>query len=114
VQADLAGASGDREVPGIQPGAFLDPRAGVQQHRDDRGIAGASARGRAAEGCLLLAGERVWLAGPGDTDPPDGDAEAGLLVHQGDCGQRLVDRCRAGPGGEHVPLPCSDGTLGAD
>jgi len=47
VQADLAGAGGDREVLGVQTGAFLDARAGVQQHRDDRGVAGAAAPGRA-------------------------------------------------------------------
>ena len=40
VQADFAGTGGDREVPGVQTGAFLHARAGVQQHRDDRGVAG--------------------------------------------------------------------------
>src|SRR5258708_1628462 len=38
VEADLAGGGGDREVLGVQPGAFLGPRAGVQQHRDVGGI----------------------------------------------------------------------------
>ena len=32
VQADLAGAGGDREVLGVQAGALLGPRAEVQQH----------------------------------------------------------------------------------
>src|SRR5712691_9772717 len=42
VQADLAGAGGDSEVPGVQAGALLHSRAGVQQHRDDRGVSGAA------------------------------------------------------------------------
>jgi hypothetical protein len=29
-------------------------------------------------------------------------------------GPRLVDRLRAGPGGEHVPFPGGDGSLGPD
>ena len=53
VQADLAGAGGDREVIGVQAGAFLDSRAGVQQHGDDRGVAGAAPSGRAADRALL-------------------------------------------------------------
>lgn len=86
VQPDLTGAGGDREVPGVEPGALLDPRAGVQQHRDDRGVAGTAPGGRAAERGLLLAGERVGLAGPGNADSLHDDAEAGLLVHQRDGG----------------------------
>jgi hypothetical protein len=54
VQADLAGAGGDREVLGVQACALLDPGAGVQQHPDDRGVAGAATGGRASEGGLLL------------------------------------------------------------
>ena len=54
VQADFAGTGGDREVPGVQTGAFLHARAGVQQHRDDRGVAGAAAPGRAADRALLV------------------------------------------------------------
>jgi hypothetical protein len=53
MQADLAGAGGDREVLDFEPGAFLDPRSGVQQHPDDRGITGSPARGRAAKSGLL-------------------------------------------------------------
>ncbi len=81
VQADLAGAGGDREVLDIQPGALLDPRAGVQQHRDDRGITRAAARGRTAERGLLRSGERVRLAGSGDPD-------ALLQVHPGYTAER--------------------------
>ena len=44
VQADFAGAGGDREVPGVQAGAFFDACAGIQQCRDDRGVAGAAAQ----------------------------------------------------------------------
>jgi hypothetical protein len=50
VQADLAGAGGDREVIGGQAGAFLDPGAGVEQHPDDRCVARAAAR-RSAASC---------------------------------------------------------------
>src|SRR5207249_260746 len=33
-----------REVPGTEPGAFLDAGARVQQHGDDRGVAGPRRR----------------------------------------------------------------------
>jgi hypothetical protein len=114
VQADLAGAGGDREVPDVQTRAFPGPRAGVQQHGDDRGVAGAAPGGRAADRALLLGSERGGPAGPGDAGPLDGDAQPGLLVHQRDRGQRLVDRRRARPGGDQVPPPGGDGALCAD
>lgn len=64
VQADLTCAGGYREVPGVEAGAPLDSRTGIEQHRDDSGGAGAAAGGRTAERGFLLAGERVGLAGP--------------------------------------------------
>src|SRR5207247_10361047 len=77
VQADLAGASGDREVLGVGPGAFLDAGARVQQHGDDCGVAGATAQGCAANCAFLPGSERVGLTGPGDAGALDGYADAG-------------------------------------
>ena len=69
VQADLAGAGGDREVIGVQAGAFLDPRADVQQHGDDRGVAGSAADGRAADRALLPGSQGVGPPGLGMRAP---------------------------------------------
>jgi hypothetical protein len=108
-RGQLPGAPGQRDEADLVTLAVQADLAGAG---DDRGGAGAAPGGRAAEGGLLLAGERVGLAGPGDADPLDGDVEACLLVHQRDGGQRLVDRRRAGPRGDQVPGHCGEGLGG--
>jgi hypothetical protein len=53
VQADRAGAGGDRDVPGVESCAFFLAGSGVEQDGEDGGIAGAAAGGGSFGGALL-------------------------------------------------------------
>lgn len=116
MQPDAAGAGSDRDVFEVEAFAFLDPGAGVEQHGDDRRVAGAAAQGGTFDFALLGRAEGIWLARPGDTDAFDRDAQSGtVLVEQGDGGKCLVDR--GGAGLLAVPqafTPRGDRGLGAD
>ena len=59
VQAHGAGAGSDRNVPGVEAGAFLLACPGVEQDGEDGGVAGTAADGGAFDGALL-----------GDREPP--------------------------------------------
>jgi hypothetical protein len=66
----------------------------------------AAPGGRAADRALLSGSQGAGLAGPGDAGPLDGDADAGLLVHQRDGGQLLPAVRGAGGAARHrVLLP---------
>lgn len=54
VQADGAGASGDGDVFDIEAGAFLFPRAIVEQHGGDGCVAGAAAYGGSLDRALFV------------------------------------------------------------
>jgi hypothetical protein len=85
---------------------------GVQQHRHDRGVADAAAVGRASDRALLGGGKYVGLAGLGGAGALDGDAHSGLLVHQCDRCEGLVDGGGLGPVLGKVPTPGGDRGLG--
>nr|WP_239082422.1 hypothetical protein [Actinoplanes teichomyceticus] len=71
VQPQRAGALRDDPVTGVEAGALLDTGAAVEQHRDDRrvagvaGVAGAAATGAAFDLALLRAVQGVRRIGRG-------------------------------------------------
>ena len=112
VQADRAG--GDRDVLGVESCAFFLAGSGVEQDGKDGGVAGAAAAGGSFDAALLGGGEGIGFAGAGNAGAFDGNAQASVVIQQGDGGQGLVDRGRGGLVTYEVTAPGGDSGLGAD
>ena len=80
VQADRAGAGGDRDVLGVESCAFFLAGSGVEQDGEDGGVAGAVAGGGSFGGALLGGGEGIGFAGAGDAGAFDGNAQASVVI----------------------------------
>jgi hypothetical protein len=105
-----------RESQYLQPFAQdVDPNRPFWQYaRLQMTVLAGRAAACAAKRGLLLAGECAGPPGLGMRTRSTAMRRPAKLVHQRDGRHRLVDRRRTGPGGEHVPPPGGDGSLGAD